>query len=184
MTASQGHSPPGWSCRLEVEGAPTCPLSNAASQRGSPEGSRGCSCASPAWRPARVQQCARGSLASSAAAAAADPVLSVLLIRVTVACFLWPLRPAHTTLGPRTQPLLGFRSSGRGRECVPAVGHQDTPPLPFSVHLLQWPFSSCAHRPMHRGDKVRVQGCLTWMWPPTRVNNYRITSIFIAFLLR
>lgn len=34
------------------------------------------------------------------------------------------------------------------------------------------------------GARVRAQGCLTWMWPPTRVNNYRITSIFIAFLLR
>ena len=182
----QGHIPPGWSCGSEIEAEPArVPFQTPPTSEARPEGSRGCAVLRRRpGRPARFRQCVGGSLATSAVAAAADPVLCVLLTRVTVACFLWPLCPAHTTLGPRTLSPWGFRPSRGGRGRVPAVGHQDTPPLPFSVHSLQWPFSSCTHDPVHGRERVRVKGCLTWMRPPTRVNNYRITSIFIAFLLR
>lgn len=42
--------------------------------------------------------------------------------------------------------------------------------------------SSCAHDPVYGGERVR--DCLMRMRPPASMNNYRITSIFIAFLLR
>eukprot|EP00069_Balaena_mysticetus_P022543 bmy_03343T0 len=134
--------------------SPPVPFQTPPTSEARPEGSRGCAVLRRRpGRPARFRQCVGGSLATSAVAAAADPVLCVLLTRVTVACFLWPLCPAHTTLGPRTLSPWGFRSSRGGRGRVPTVGHQDTPPLPFSVHSFQWPLSSCTHDPVHGRER-------------------------------
>lgn len=99
-------------------------------------------------------------------------------------CFLWPLCPTHTALIPTPCPLGRVRVKWRRWRCVPLwdVGtYRLSHSLSISSNGL---FSSCTHDPVHRGERVRVRNCLMRMRPPASVNNYRITSIFIAFLLR
>lgn len=103
--------------------------------------------------------CDRGLLAVAVASSSHNP---------------WPPSPAP----------LGVQAKRKRQGMCPCGGTSG-----HAVTSILCPFAPMAFlivctSPPARGEKVRVQGCLTWMWPPTRVNNYRITSIFIAFLLR
>lgn len=82
------------------------------------------------------------------------PLLLLLLLtlcpvypRVTVACFLWPLCPAHTTLGPHAWPLLGVQVKRKRQGMCPCgvtSGHTATSilcpfaPMAFLI-MCTWP---------------------------------------------